>query len=549
MNTLRKISQIVFLAGFVYLFLATTRVLSAHIPTHIYFQLDPLVAVVAWISTRSFYAPLALAFVSIGLTLLLGRVFCGWFCPLGTVIDLSDRFVLGLRDRLPKRRKTAESERRRWPLDRIASLKYVVLIAVVVCAALGTQISYFLDPFAILYRSLTMVFYAPLQYVLRAIAARAPGIAISGFVDVGDLQVFYQGHVIVLIVFVGILSLGLLGRRFWCRNLCPLGGLLGLLSIYPVLRRKVTDACTSCTRCASLCKMAAIGTDYKETLITECIQCYACVPICPPKATSIPIQIAKSNVYYEPDITRRRLLQGAGLGAAWLVVARGGGSAKHSVRGLPISSDVLIRPPGAIREDLFNEACTRCAECIKVCPTNAIHSAIGEAGIDGFMSPVIIPRIGYCAQPCNWCGQVCPTGAILPFEMIEKKWLFIGRAVIDRSACIAWYKDAECTVCDEHCSYDAIYQKVVDGDDKPFVNDEMCIGCGECERVCPVQPVAAIRVFGVGDRRDETRQLQLEYRRLAVLQADQLADPDVDAAAYQQVSGREVFIKPPEPKY
>ena len=72
----------------------------------------------------------------------------------------------------------------------------------------------------------------------------------------------------------------------------------------------------------------------------------------------------------------------------------------------------VIRPPGSVEEREFLERCIRCAECMKVCPNNALHPAFFEAGIEGIWTPVLIPRIGYCEHSCVLCGDVCPTGAI-----------------------------------------------------------------------------------------------------------------------------------------
>src|SRR5678809_1164218 len=72
----------------------------------------------------------------------------------------------------------------------------------------------------------------------------------------------------------------------------------------------------------------------------------------------------------------------------------------------------VIRPPGSVEEREFLERCIRCAECMKVCPNNALHPAFFEAGVEGLWTPILIPRIGYCEFSCVLCGQVCPTGAI-----------------------------------------------------------------------------------------------------------------------------------------
>ena len=111
---------------------------------------------------------------------------------------------------------------------------------------------------------------------------------------------------------------------------------------------------------------------------------------------------------------RRTLLATAAAGAAFIPVAR-----------IADSLDVnyhskVIRPPGAVEERAFLERCIRCAECMKVCPNNALHPAMFEAGIEGLWTPILIARIGYCEHSCVLCGQVCPTGAIQKITEKEK---------------------------------------------------------------------------------------------------------------------------------
>jgi len=145
---------------------------------------------------------------------------------------------------------------------------------------------------------------------------------------------------------------------------------------------------------------------------------------------------------------------------------------------------------------------------MKVCPTNGLQPALTEAGIEGLWTPILVPKIGECAQNCNLCSKVCPTQAIQPFEKDEKQHIFIGTAVIDRSQCIVWNGDKACLICEEYCSYLAVHFREVDGVRRPFVNEKKCTGCGKCESACPIQPQAAIRVFSFGDKRHMSREEQ-----------------------------------------
>ena len=87
--------------------------------------------------------PPALAALGVlALTLLVGRVFCGWICPLGTLHALAGRLCdLGVR------RKRRDS----WsPWQRT---KYYLLAALLVLAVFRVHWVAIWDPIALLYRS------------------------------------------------------------------------------------------------------------------------------------------------------------------------------------------------------------------------------------------------------------------------------------------------------------------------------------------------------------------------------------------------------------
>jgi formate hydrogenlyase subunit 6/NADH:ubiquinone oxidoreductase subunit I len=163
---------------------------------------------------------------------------------------------------------------------------------------------------------------------------------------------------------------------------------------------------------------------------------------------------------------------------------------------------------------------------MKVCPNNAIHPALLQAGFEGIWSPVIIPRIGYCEPSCTLCSEVCPTGAIRAFTAEDKKEnrVRIGTAFFDRGRCLPWAMAKNCMVCEEFCPtspksiwFEKTTLTLPDGStielSRPHVDAEICTGCGVCENVCPVADRAAIRVTSVGESRSSRNRILLRDRR------------------------------------
>ena len=148
---------------------------------------------------------------------------------------------------------------------------------------------------------------------------------------------------------------------------------------------------------------------------------------------------------------------------------------------------------------------------MKICPTSGLQPASppspqswGEA--EGIWSPRLIPRLGYCDYGCNACGQICPSGAIPPLSLAEKRTKIIGLAVVDRDRCLPWASAIPCIVCEEMCPtpekairLEEIPSTNSNGEivmlQQPYVLKDLCIGCGICEYRCPLVGEAAIRVI------------------------------------------------------
>jgi ferredoxin len=122
------------------------------------------------------------------------------------------------------------------------------------------------------------------------------------------------------------------------------------------------------------------------------------------------------------------------------------------------------------------------------------------------------PRVGFCDYECTLCGQVCPTEAIRPLPIEEKKQVKLGLAAFDTNRCLPWAYKRNCIVCEEHCpiSPKAIYFTEVEVTlrgggtrvvKQPRVDPDLCIGCGICENVCVFNDLPAIRVTSANETR------------------------------------------------
>ena len=441
------------------------------VPVEFFLWLDPLVGVSAALAARALSVALIGTAAVMLLCIIMPRVFCGWICPMGTLIDGFD-WLAG------RWTRPAHLGPGRW----WTRIRYGVLAAVIAAAVLGVLLAGFVAPLVVLTRG--MVFTL----------GRAQGGAARGWETLSPAGA-------AVWISTAILSLtllaGLLGRRFWCNCLCPSGAMLSLASTCRLYERRVDSTCIGCKKCVDACAFGAVKDDF-TTRHSACGSCRTCLGVCPTGSISFVKRFSTKTG--EPDRSGRRAAI-----ATMLIGAGAGGAARWTLaREEPRRP---IRPPGSVAEEQFLDLCVQCGQCIQVCPGPVLHPAGLDAGLDALWTPVVIPTHAACHPDCNFCTQVCPTGAIKPLSPEQKRRFVMGIAKINTSTCLPHCGLEDCRLCYDECTaagYDAIEMRRIKLEigeieegafsdmeieamshiEAPHIIAEKCVGCGLCEYRC-----------------------------------------------------------------
>jgi ferredoxin-type protein NapG len=140
-----------------------------------------------------------------------------------------------------------------------------------------------------------------------------------------------------------------------------------------------------------------------------------------------------------------------------------------------------LRPPGSLPEEDFRNQCSRCADCVRVCPVQCIKIDYSLSQGEGY--PYIDPDLMSCVMCTELaCMHHCPSGALQPvlFEYVD-----MGVAQWHESTCLRSEGD-NCQICVDACPVGA--RALVVGDDGRVDVREGCTGCGTCQHACPTRP-------------------------------------------------------------
>ena len=436
-------------------------------------------------------------------TLLIGRIYCSIICPLGIFQDVVSRIA---KWRGKKKKRYAYTSPKNI-------LRFSILAVTGITAILGLNlILNLLDPYSIYGRIAANVFRPVYIGGNNLIAAVESSFDSYTFyhVGIGTFSAFAFSLSVLMLLLV--IYMAYKHGRLYCNTICPVGAFLGLLSKASLFKVMInTDKCTKCRKCEISCKSSCINSKEYSVDFSRCVDCFNCTTSCGYNAigyrfSPLPKTAQKkeaktdttTNAYaaYTPDMAKRRFI-GTTIGTFASIGLLAQEKIISGVSTVSYKKQNPISPPGSISFEHFKSKCTACHACVSRCPSQVIKPSTLQYGLDGIMLPRMDYFSSFCNFECTICSEICPTGALQPLAVEEKKALQIGKVVFVKENCVVYAQDMDCGACSEHCPTKAVDMVPYKGTlTIPQVNTAICIGCGGCEFICPVRPMRAIYVEG-----------------------------------------------------
>ena len=438
------------------------------------------------------------------ITLIFGRIYCSVICPLGIFQDIISHFGAGHKRRHNNNKPFSWSPEKSW-------LRYIIWVLFIAALIIGIQaIVALLAPYSAWGRIVQNLFQPVIllgNNLMAAIAERTGSYAFySREVWMRSLPTF----IIAAVTLIVLIVLAWRGGRTYCNTVCPVGTTLSFLSRFAMFRPVIdADKCRNCKKCEHNCKASCINIAAHKIDYSRCVDCFNCLEDCQFDAlkyrfawgcahTSKKTEKPAAAPNAEGQNARRAFITGAALAAGSIALSAqekktDGGFAVLLDKKAP-DREVPITPPGSKSVKDFYSRCTACQLCVATCPNNVLRPS---ASLEHLMQPEMSYERGYCRPECTRCSEVCPSGAISRISREEKTQYHVGLAIINRELCVA-ESGTSCGNCARHCPAAAI-EMVHTGEtehQRPVVNENLCIGCGACENLCPVRPLSAITVVG-----------------------------------------------------
>ncbi len=414
------------------------------------------------------------------ITLVFGRVYCSFLCPLGMLQDS----VIALSRKSDFLRKHTFRKPYNW-------LRYSILVLTLVTIGIGSMsLINLLDPYSLSGRIITDLGKPILSWIYNA------GVSVLTYLNIylfskGTLYLPLWAWLVTFGFFILILIMSYRAGRLYCNTFCPVGAFLGLISRISIFKFVINqNKCHDCVRCEIVCKAGCIDPQKKTIDQSRCVNCFNCLEACP-----------QSVIIYSPSFgklqqgdwsaARRGFLIGS-IASAGSVLLAFNSNIRNLFNATASKEEPPITPPGSVSLARFTQACTACHLCLSACPTNVITPSFLEYGVAGLMQPLMNYQKSYCDYECNICGKVCPTGAILPLPLEEKKLTQIGEVKLIKEKCIVYVNKQNCGACGEVCPTHTINFINKGNVLYPETDTKYCIGCGACEKACPTSPKSIV---------------------------------------------------------
>lgn len=194
-------------------------------------------------------------------TLLLGRVYCSGFCPVGAIQD----GVIALRRKVKGPQPTKHTGRFRTH----SKIRYQLLLIYAVCLIAGfVAVPYFMEPWNI---------FCNIAAAVNADAVRLTWIRLG----TGALTGFVAGTVSLIMIVIW----AWIADRDYCNNFCPIGTLLGITDQRQVMHIEINpDKCINCMKCEEICPAGCIKVVSRYVDNARCVRCFDCTSVCPNNA-------------------------------------------------------------------------------------------------------------------------------------------------------------------------------------------------------------------------------------------------------------------------
>jgi polyferredoxin len=414
-------------------------------------------------------------------TLLFGRAYCSVICPLGIFQD----FFNWLSRKFDKKKKYGYKPEQKW-------LRWGVVAILLITWLCGfTVLVSLIEPYSAYGRIATQIF-KPIYVLGNNLLAHFSEKA-------GSYKFFYvalsvRSITTFIVAVLTLIIIGFMSFRFgrtWCNTICPVGTVLGFFSRYSLFRITIDkEKCNHCKACGRKCKSYCIDSANQTIDYSRCVDCFNCIENCKQDALKYsPIWRLSTKSQETPvNESKRKFIKSAVAIAVMAPVALESRAAE--VVGIKKNKRIPLSPPGSISHKNLLKHCTACNLCVSKCPSNVLKPATLEYGIEGFMQPVMSFDKGFCNYDCTVCSEICPNGAIMPLTVEEKHHTQPGLVIFEKEKCVVWKNRTSCGACAEHCPTGAVTMvPFEDGLTIPQTNQEVCVGCGGCEYICPVKSI------------------------------------------------------------